>query len=423
MCSIRIDFVAPPFAGHLYPLLDLACQLRERGFSNLRFLSTPEAETAVQLCGFDFVPLLEGRSHLVFEIADTQQRVGFHPGRLLGQLRMNLSLMNDFRSQLKSVWTESLPSLVIADFTVPIAGFLARSLGASWWTATPSPCAMETPDGPPSYLGGWMPRHDFQGRLRDALGRLTIRSFKNTVHWMFRDSLRQLGLEKMYRNDGYESIYSDATVLIAGVPDFEFATRWPTAALFIGPLTNSPPFPHHPPDFRNGRPRILVSLGTHLWWAKTSVCELMQRVAVMMPEVDFHFTLGKTPDRPALLNPGETTSNFTVLDYVNYDQWLPHYSAAVIHGGTGVTYSCLKHGIPTLVCPQDYDQFDHAARLVHRGLALRCRPRAEQIVADLKQLLTDTAIQSQCQKFREIIRRYSPGDIVARRIRERIQKE
>jgi UDP:flavonoid glycosyltransferase YjiC (YdhE family) len=36
-------------------------------------------------------------------------------------------------------------------------------------------------------------------------------------------------------------------------------------------------------------------------------------------------------------------------------------------------WECLRAGVPALVLPNDYDQFDHAARLQAAGVALRLR--------------------------------------------------
>jgi UDP:flavonoid glycosyltransferase YjiC (YdhE family) len=413
MLSTRIDFVAPPFAGHLFPLLDLAGQLRSQGFSNLRILSTPESRRAVELTELPLVPLLEGRSHIIFQISDTPQKVGSNPFRMYEQLKLNLGLMQDLRNQLQNEWTVNRPELVVADFTVPIAGLLAQSMGIRWWTSMPSPCVFETGDGTPSYLGGWMPPVSAAGRLRDAAGRLAIRTFKNSFHWLFRRRMRELGIERIYREDFTETIYSADTVLAPGLRELEFPRSWPDNMVFIGPLTGSPPFPHEPPEFIADRPHVLISLGTHLWWAKERAQQLMQSVAEQMPEIVFHFTRGHTGNAAHPSRAG----NFQVYDYVPYDQYLHRYQSAIIHGGTGIMYSCLKHGVPTLVWPQDYDQFDHAARLIYHQLAIRCEPTVSAVVRDLNQLMNDTAIHQRIDRMKQLISEQDAAADFIRRLR------
>jgi len=74
--------------------------------------------------------------------------------------------------------------------------------------------------------------------------------------------------------------------------------------------------------------------------------------------------------------PVRTAGNVSVYPYVSYDRQLGHvdrFAAVVHHGGAGITYSCIRAALPCLVWPRDYDQFDFAARIAHRGLGLTIR--------------------------------------------------
>src|SRR5262249_35482552 len=152
--------------------------------------------------------------------------------------------------------------------------------------------------------------------------------------------------------------------------EFEFERDWPEGFHFIGQLTASPPFPHVAPDFAAGKRHILITLGTHVPWARRRAPGLLRRVATAMPDCAFHFAEGR---------PGSTEQagrgNVRRYGFIPYDEYLSRYDAAIIHGGTGITYSCIKAGVPVLVWPQDFDHFDHAARIVARGLGLRLRPK------------------------------------------------
>lgn len=55
--------------------------------------------------------------------------------------------------------------------------------------------------------------------------------------------------------------------------------------------------------------------------------------------------------------------------YVDYAQHLHRYALVIHHGGAGILYACLAAGLPAIVYPLDYDQFDHAARLQVAGAA------------------------------------------------------
>lgn len=408
----KIDFVAPPFAGHLFPTLDLAGQLRQRGATATRVISTSDVQETIRSGGHEAVELLPGRAEEVWAIANTTARAGLHPLRMYRQFRANMALMGDVAAQLRALWTAQRPDLVIADFTVPVAGAVAVELGIPWWTSMVSICALETRTDTPSYLGGWMPRDDLFGRARDAAGRAVIRLFKLGVGRIFRRELAALHIDGVYRADGTEAAYSPQCILGIGMREFELdRADWPSALHFIGPLTGTPPFPHTPPDFLDDRPAILVTLGTHLPWARDRALALMQDVAARMPDCVFHFTYGGQAPPPV------RSSNLTVYRFLPYDDYLPRYRAAVTHAGTGIVYSCIKAGIPQLVWPQDYDQHDHAARVVSRGLGLRLHPR--RVVEDLRRLLSDDAMHARVAQFRGLAAQYDPAGWVIEAIRER----
>lgn len=402
---MSIDFVAPPFAGHLFPLLELGRRLRERGMTSLRMVSTPDVAETIRLAGITPVDLLPGRAEEVWAIANTGGQVVLHPLRIYRQVRANMALMADAAAQLRATWSVQRPDLVIADFTVPVAGLVARSMGIRWWTSMPTPCAVETKSGTPAYLGGWTPPTTAAGRMRDALGRRAISLFKRGAAAIFRPELRAIGLSGVYREDGSEAVYSDECILALGMRELEFERDWPAALHFVGPLTESPPFPHAAPSF-DERPAILVTLGTHLPWARERADALVRDLAARMPDCLFHLAMGA---------PGsdvrQTDGNVHRYGFIPYDRYLSRYRAAVIHGGTGILYACIQAGVPMLVWPHDYDQHDHAARIVARGLGLRLRPRSA--ARDLRALLTDDSIRARVRDFQRMSMSYDPGRWVA----------
>lgn len=409
---ITIDFVAPPFAGHLFPAIQLARGLSERGIAQVRILSTAGAQRAAETAGLNFVDILPGRDADVWAIANTTRRVGSNPIRLWSQLRSNLALMSDLQSRSQTIWSSSRPDLAIVDFVVPVAGLTAQQMGVRWWTGMPTPCALETQTGTPSYLGGWRPSNTAYGRIRDYCGRHAIKTFKQATSFLFNRELRALDIHSLYRPDGTEVIYSDEQILGYGMREFEFERDWPQHFKFVGPLFASP-FPANNACLEVPGVSVLISLGTHLQWAKGRALKLLQQVARRMPEVNFHISQG---------NPGSTekrvSNNIHIHDSLPYTpETLRRFSAAVIHGGTGITYACIEAGVPMLVWPQDYDQFDHAARIVHHGLGRRCRPTPKHMLKDLTWLLNQNAeVQGNFNRFKESLATYNAVGQVAERL-------
>ena len=91
------------------------------------------------------------------------------------------------------------------------------------------------------------------------------------------------------------------------------------------------------------------------------------------------------------------------LPYVPLRALLPRAAALVHHGGIGTTAEALRAGVPQVIVPLAYDQFDNAARVAALaagasvgGGAAGARPRA--LAAALRRLLASDAIRAGCAR-------------------------
>lgn len=388
----KIFLIAPPFSGHLHPLLGIGEALRE--IADVRVLSTPGAARACQL---PFHPILPQHEPSVWAIAEPGKDVKSNPLLLYRQLKANIALLGDLKAELEALFCQEKPDLIIADFTVPVAGIVAGEMGIEWWTTVPSPCVFETVDGPPSYFGGLAPAETSLQELKHALMRKATRVFKRSMHLLFRRELQAIGFPAIYRSDGSEAVYSPHRTFGLGIPEIEFPRTYPQHFEFTGPVLYTPPDEVHDPVFAtDGRPQILITLGTHLPHAKAGMAQTMREIASRHPEIMFHLTHGS---RKAKLLPG--TENFHEHHLVSYVRHVAKYDLVIHHAGTGILNHCLRHGIPAVVMPLDYDQFDYATRLVSHGLALRARSHAD-IETVLLKALADDAMKARCQALKVI---------------------
>lgn len=81
---------------------------------------------------------------------------------------------------------------------------------------------------------------------------------------------------------------------------------------------------------------------------------------------------------------------------------LPQVAAFVHHGGIGTTSQALKAGVPQLIRPTAYDQFDNAARAVRLGVASKLLPKrysAEAVAAALARMTSDQAMLARCRQL------------------------
>lgn len=348
-------------------------------------LTTPDAAPRVIQAGLPFEPIFADRTAEVWSIANTAGPVRGRPWRLWRQFHDNLGLMTVLRREIEAVWRTNPPDLALVDFTLPCVGHWALARGVRWWTSHASPLAIETPDGTPSYLGGWQPRNDALGRMRDAAGRRLVRIFKRVLFGLYGAKLRALGLPGVYRADGSEHAYSPEAILALTWQPLEFPRTWPAAVRFLGPVLYTPRAADSAgePILDPARPNVLVTLGTHLPYARAAMRAALRRWAEALPGVFFHYTTGG----------GESTGeeegvNWRVYRYLNYESGVDRFSAIVHHGGAGIVHHALRAGVACVVWPQDYDQFDFAARLEYHGLARCCR-RAGDVPKALSAVLDD----------------------------------
>jgi UDP:flavonoid glycosyltransferase YjiC (YdhE family) len=89
------------------------------------------------------------------------------------------------------------------------------------------------------------------------------------------------------------------------------------------------------------------------------------------------------------------------VDYAPFGSLLPKLAAFVHHGGIGSTSQALRAGVPQLIRPVAYDQFDNSAHAVHLGVAQEVLPKqyVPHVVAGaLKELVADRALNQRCQQ-------------------------
>jgi UDP:flavonoid glycosyltransferase YjiC (YdhE family) len=379
MTRPRIELLAPPFAGHLHPILAIGLALRD--IADIVVVSTEGAQARIRAAGLHAVAVVPGADAALRGIVDPPHAIGAHPLRLHAQFRRSLDLLDAFASALDARYAQSRPDLLIADFTLPVAGAVAKRHRIPWWTSHPSPCVIEAPGGPPAYLGGWMPGAGVLGQLRDDIAAHVVHAFKTGVHRLHRRRLDALGFPSLYRDDGSEAAYSGECILGLGLRELEFERAWPAALRFVGPMLWSPPNIGAALPDTDGGTHVLATLGTHLGFAKDDLAAQLDTVARSYPDIRLHFSDGRLDD-----GADATHRALQRHAWVDYPSWVPQMRAVLHHGGAGVMWECLRAGVPALVLPNDYDQFDHAARLQAAGVAVRLRhPR--EIGPALRRLL------------------------------------
>jgi UDP:flavonoid glycosyltransferase YjiC (YdhE family) len=398
MKKISIDLLAPPFKGHLHPILSMGRQLLAHGYE-VTVVSSAAAQADIEAAGLRPLLLTSIDDKTLIECVNPAYAVRSSPVKLIAQFKQVITFFRLLKSELETIYVNRSCDLMIADFTLPVAGIVADQNDIVWWTSMPSPCVIECSAGTPSYLGGWKEDEGLLLKARDCLGRKLVRLFKRSAFYLCKKPIRSLGLDNIYRDDGTEVIYSKHCILCLGYQEFEFSRNWPTAAKFIGPMLYSPESPHERPVFQADKRYVLVTLGTHLDWCKKDIYQEVEKLSTQCPEVVFHFTDGNANSH----NYAKSNNQCFRFSYINYECYLPKYDFVIHHGGAGILYYCLQYAKPSIVIPQDYDQFDHAARLDALNLAIWVK-NVKEISIALQTLLTDRCVEQQVISFND---RYS----------------
>jgi rhamnosyltransferase subunit B len=100
--------------------------------------------------------------------------------------------------------------------------------------------------------------------------------------------------------------------------------------------------------------------------------------------------------------PSVLPANVRTAEYLPLNRILQHCSVMVHHGGIGTTSACLAAGIPQVIRPLAYDQFDNANRIEQFG-AGRWLRRDRDLVSTLDQVLSDQKFSASAMKLKQQI--------------------
>ena len=417
---IKIDVISVPFSGHLFPTLTLVKPLLEDPRFQIRVITGFQKKALVEQIGFDCLALFPDRPTVMEDIANTAKQANLLI--MYQQLMDNSRLIPEVFDEINRIWeAEGRPDLVIADFVAAPAGMLADRLEIPWITTIPSPVAIESRTTTPAYLGGWKPHQGIFYKWRDALGRQVIRLAKKVGFALVKKNLDTLEGFKLYREDGTESIYSPYSILALGMKELEFRDDFPSQLKWVGYRCLS--FDRLPQEqkqyFTSSNKRVFVTSGTHLKWEKERMVEYAKLLSQEYPDYVFYVTLG---DSGGLKHPPRILSeNLLIFDYLPYSDVLDQMDFAIHHAGAGIMMGCIDLGIPSLILPQDYDQFDNAVRAELFQIGLVSRKKTESEVLRLFNELVSREDWTHLKVLAQQSKAYQPTEILYQEI-ERLLK-
>ncbi len=93
------------------------------------------------------------------------------------------------------------------------------------------------------------------------------------------------------------------------------------------------------------------------------------------------------------------------FSYAPLSQLLPHCAALVHHGGIGTCSQALRAGIPQLIQPYAFDQYDNAARIERLGVGEAISQqtfRSPTVVQRLQDLLASPEVSTACHTVKQL---------------------
>lgn len=186
------------------------------------------------------------------------------------------------------------------------------------------------------------------------------------------------------------------------------ASHWPSVFRTAGFPLHDGPASDDAPDVDQvlahfDAPPIVFTPGTanvraaRFFEAAVEVCRRLRRPGLM---------LTGEPAQVPHARPGWVR----VASYLPLGELLPRCAAIAHHGGIGTTSQALAAGVPQLICPMAFDQFDNGDRVGRLGcgrvLPMR-RLTVGRLQVELRTLLADATV---ADRSAEISRRVEPGE-------------
>lgn len=392
----RILVVALGSTGDVNPMLGIASTLRRRGH-DVVFFANPVFGRFAKAVGLPFSPVGTERDYEFIWDRRTWQ----------WWRCMDTAFRNGWLPHLRPVY-EGIASragtsraVIVANIVAPGALLAQERLGIPLVVVTPSSLVFQSLDEFPDYgplqrAPRWLgrPARSLFYRLADAFVDFWIAKGFNELR-------SEVGLPTARR---FFSRWITGGDRIIGLWPEWFArpqTGWPPQLVLTG-------FPNYdrgdlhtdgeaPPMLRDGeaKPPVVFTCGSAMTHA-----EVFIRVAAEVQRLLSRRVLVLT-DRPVELPP-RLSGRVECRSYVPFQRLLPQAAAVVHHGGIGTTAAALAAGIPQVIVPLAFDQFDNAERCERLGIARkvsRQRFRPRRVVKAIRELLASQEVAERCRHW------------------------
>jgi MGT family glycosyltransferase len=353
----RVLAYTSPARGHLFPLVPILDELRDRGHEvALRTLSSqvaPMRQRGFRAAAID--PAVEA-----LELDDWRAR---NPRAALGRAVATFCARAEHdAADLRRAIEEDQPDALVVDVQSWGALATAEAWGGPWAAFCPYPLPLPSRDAPP-FGPGLAPARGPLGRLRDrALRPVVLGTLERTLVRRLNEVRAGLGVGPV---DATTMFTRPPLMLYMTAEPFEYPRAdWPASVRLVGPCAWDPP--GDPPAWLAEVTRPLVLVTTSSEFQDDGRLVRTALAALADEELEVVATL------PAATADGiDVPANARVLPFVPHAPLLEHAACAITHGGMGATQKAIARGVPVCAVPFGRDQLEVARRVEVSGAGSR----------------------------------------------------
>ena len=380
--------------GDVHPMVGLGAALAARGH-RVKIVTNPYFEEVVARAGLGFVPFGEREDYVrLSEHPDL-----WHPRR---GPRMVLTYVSSDKLRplydlLKAAYTAG--DTVFCAHTMDMASrTLGEQLGAPCASVVFAPSVLWSAHNTPRFkgalLGPRVPRWLKQLQFKVADYVVTRRVLGPEINRL----RRELQLTPVTKIFGEWLFGGD---LVLGLfPDWFGPQQpdWPPHTKTVGfPLWDTSSDAELPDGVRRfldaGPPPIAFSPGSankeahQFFAAAVDACRRLSRRGILLTKYDHQL-------------PRNLPDSVYHVGFVPMSQLLPRAAAVVHHGGIGSCAQAFAAGLPQIVRPMSYDQFDNSRRVVRLGVGAELSVKqfnGARVAHELTRLLDSPEVASRCR--------------------------
>lgn len=370
-------FLGFPGHGHANPFLPIAQELVRRGERVICYL-TPEFQAAVERTGAVF-----RRYRADFPLLDPHTAAR-HQQSPAGTVRVQLETSKWALEHLLPEIQQARPDYLMHDSLAAWGWYLAQVLAQT----SPLPSVSLFPTLLYKQHAGNSRRAEsvaqqarhWLGRIYNARTWASARALSARYHLPPLDHPYQL-----LQNHGDLNLVCTSRAFQPEADSFD-----PSRYKFIGPsITPRPDTPDFPFDRLDGRPLILIALGTAFDPGLAFYDSCLNAFA----DTPYQMVMGVAGGESRLASL-VTPPNFIIRSFVPQLELLARASVFVSHGGMNSVNEALYHNVPLVMVPQGADHAWIAARVAQLGAGIRLdkhKVNAEILAGAVRKLLDNPA--------------------------------